>query len=52
MAAADKLSVPMPMAGLVRDRFLRLLANGGERLDWSAIGNLPSIDAGLHGNPT
>jgi 3-hydroxyisobutyrate dehydrogenase-like beta-hydroxyacid dehydrogenase len=47
LAAADTLGVPMPVAGLLRDRFLRLLAQGGERLDWSAIGSLPAQDAGL-----
>jgi len=47
LAAADTLGVPMPLAGLLRDRFLTLLAHGGERLDWSAIGGLPAQDAGL-----
>ena len=30
----------MPLASLLHDRFLRLLAQGGERLDWAAIGGL------------
>jgi 3-hydroxyisobutyrate dehydrogenase-like beta-hydroxyacid dehydrogenase len=47
LQAADDLQVPMPLAGLLRDRFLSLLAHGGENLDWSAIGRLPAIDAGL-----
>jgi 3-hydroxyisobutyrate dehydrogenase-like beta-hydroxyacid dehydrogenase len=47
LAAADTLGVPMPLGGLLRDRFLTLLAHGGERLDWSAIGALPAQDAGL-----
>ena len=38
----------MPIANLLRDRFLTLLANGGERLDWSAIGKLAAKDAGQH----
>jgi 3-hydroxyisobutyrate dehydrogenase-like beta-hydroxyacid dehydrogenase len=46
LAAAEDLRVPMPLASLVRDRFLALLARGGERLDWSAIGRLPAVDAG------
>lgn len=49
LAAADELGVPMPVAGLLRDRFLTLLAHGGERLDWSAIGGLAAEDAGLKG---
>jgi 3-hydroxyisobutyrate dehydrogenase-like beta-hydroxyacid dehydrogenase len=47
LQAADDLRVPMPLAGLLRDRFLNLLAHGGENLDWSAIGRLPAMDAGL-----
>lgn len=47
LAAAEDLRVPMPLAGLIRDRLLALLAGGGERLDWSAIGKLPARDAGL-----
>lgn len=46
LAAAVNLRVPMPLASLLRDRFLTLLAHGGERLDWSAIGELPAKDAG------
>ena len=45
LAAADNLRVPMPLANLLRDRFLRLLAHGGEAMDWSAIGGLASEDA-------
>jgi len=47
LAAADDLRVPMPLASLLRDRFLTLMANGGDRLDWSAIGKLPAVDAGI-----
>ena len=46
LAAAEKLRVPMPIASLLRDRFLALLAGGGEKLDWSAIGDLARRDAG------
>lgn len=47
LAAADALSVPLPIASLLRDRFLALIAQGGEHLDWSAIGSLAAKDAGL-----
>jgi 3-hydroxyisobutyrate dehydrogenase-like beta-hydroxyacid dehydrogenase len=47
LAAADTLRVPMPVASLLRDRFLALLAQGGEALDWSGIGHLAAKDAGL-----
>ena len=46
LAAADELGVAMPLAGLLRDRFATLMAHGGERLDWSAIGGLAAGDAG------
>jgi 3-hydroxyisobutyrate dehydrogenase-like beta-hydroxyacid dehydrogenase len=46
LAAADDLRVPMPVASLLRDRFLRLLANGGDRLDWSAVAQLAASDSG------
>jgi 3-hydroxyisobutyrate dehydrogenase-like beta-hydroxyacid dehydrogenase len=47
LAAAEDLRVPMPLASLLRDRFLALLAHGGDQLDWSAIGRLPALDAGM-----
>jgi 3-hydroxyisobutyrate dehydrogenase-like beta-hydroxyacid dehydrogenase len=46
LAAAEELRVPLPLASLLRDRFLTLLAQGGDRLDWSAIGGLAARDAG------
>jgi 3-hydroxyisobutyrate dehydrogenase-like beta-hydroxyacid dehydrogenase len=46
LAAAETLRVPMPLASLLHDRFLRLFAQGGEKLDWSAIGALATLDAG------
>ncbi len=38
---------PLPIASLLRDRFLTLLANGGEELDWSAIGAVATWEAGV-----
>ena len=46
LAAAESLRVPMPLGSLLHDRFLRLLAPGGESLDWAAIGGLAAQDAG------
>jgi 3-hydroxyisobutyrate dehydrogenase-like beta-hydroxyacid dehydrogenase len=48
LSAAEALRVPMPLASLLRDRFLRLFAQGGDKLDWSAIGGLATQDAGEH----
>jgi 3-hydroxyisobutyrate dehydrogenase-like beta-hydroxyacid dehydrogenase len=45
LAAAESLRVPMPLGSLLRDRFLRLLAQGGDDLDWAAIGGLAAQDA-------
>ena len=45
LAAAERFRVPMPVASLLHDRFVRLLAQGGESLDWSAIGDLATQDA-------
>jgi 3-hydroxyisobutyrate dehydrogenase-like beta-hydroxyacid dehydrogenase len=47
LAAAEDLRVPMPVASLLHDRFLTLMAHGGDKLDWSAIGKLAAKDAGL-----
>jgi 3-hydroxyisobutyrate dehydrogenase-like beta-hydroxyacid dehydrogenase len=47
LAAGEALRVPLPLANVVRDRFLTLLARGDETLDWSAISMLAAEDAGL-----
>ena len=47
LEAAETLRVPMPLASLLRDRLLTLLARGGDALDWAAIGELAAHDAGL-----
>lgn len=46
LAAGEALKVPLPLASLLRDRFVALSAQGGEHLDWSAIGALAARDAG------
>jgi 3-hydroxyisobutyrate dehydrogenase-like beta-hydroxyacid dehydrogenase len=46
LGAAEALQVPMPVASLLRDRFLALLATGAGDLDWSALAALASRDAG------
>jgi 3-hydroxyisobutyrate dehydrogenase-like beta-hydroxyacid dehydrogenase len=52
LAAAEDLRVPMPLASLLRDRFLTLLAHGGEALDWAAIAQLSALDAGQARRPS
>jgi len=46
LAAGEDLRVPLPIASLIRDRFLTLLARGGESLDWSAISQIAAEDSG------
>jgi 3-hydroxyisobutyrate dehydrogenase-like beta-hydroxyacid dehydrogenase len=46
LAAGEELRVPLPLANILRDRLLNLLAHGHEKLDWSALGALPAKDAG------
>jgi 3-hydroxyisobutyrate dehydrogenase-like beta-hydroxyacid dehydrogenase len=47
LAAGEALNVPLPLASLLRDRFLALMAQGsGENLDWSAIARLAARDSG------
>jgi 3-hydroxyisobutyrate dehydrogenase-like beta-hydroxyacid dehydrogenase len=46
LAAAEALRVPLPIGGLLQDRFLTLLAQrGGDNLDWAAIGALAAQEA-------
>jgi len=46
LAAAENLRVPLPLASLIYNRFVTLLAHGGDSLDWSAISMLAAEDAG------
>jgi 3-hydroxyisobutyrate dehydrogenase-like beta-hydroxyacid dehydrogenase len=46
LEAGEGLQVALPIASLLRDRFLTLLATGGGHLDWSAIGALSAWEAG------
>jgi 3-hydroxyisobutyrate dehydrogenase-like beta-hydroxyacid dehydrogenase len=47
LAAADAVQAPMPIASLLRDRFLSAQAAGWGGFDWSAIGLKVSADAGV-----
>jgi 3-hydroxyisobutyrate dehydrogenase-like beta-hydroxyacid dehydrogenase len=46
LTAGEELRVPLPIASLLRDRFLTLLGTGGGDLDWSAVGALAAWEAG------
>ncbi len=47
LAAAEEAAVPMPMASLVRDRFLAAVAQGFGEADWAAIAHISYQEAGL-----
>jgi 3-hydroxyisobutyrate dehydrogenase-like beta-hydroxyacid dehydrogenase len=47
LEAAEAVSVPLPLASLLRDRFLAAIANGKGDMDWSALSQLAAEDAGL-----
>jgi len=46
LAAGEQLRVPLPLASLIRDRLLVLLARGGDSLDWSAISQIAVEESG------
>jgi 3-hydroxyisobutyrate dehydrogenase-like beta-hydroxyacid dehydrogenase len=47
LQAAEAMSVPMPIASVVRDRFITAMARGHQEKDWSVIGRIAAEDAGL-----
>jgi 3-hydroxyisobutyrate dehydrogenase-like beta-hydroxyacid dehydrogenase len=47
LQAAEAVSVPMPIASVLRDRFLTAMARGNQDKDWSVIGRVAAEDAGL-----
>src|SRR5271163_2437100 len=47
LAEAEHAAVPMPAASLVHDRLVELAARGWANLDWSALGLLAAVNAGL-----
>jgi 3-hydroxyisobutyrate dehydrogenase-like beta-hydroxyacid dehydrogenase len=52
LQAAEAQSVPMPVASVVRDRFLTAMARGNANKDWSALGLIAAQDAGLAPTPS
>jgi 3-hydroxyisobutyrate dehydrogenase-like beta-hydroxyacid dehydrogenase len=47
LAEAEHAAVPMPAASVVHDRLVAIAARGWSDLDWSALGLLAAVDAGL-----
>ncbi|MCE6988828.1 NAD(P)-dependent oxidoreductase [Dyadobacter sp. CY323] len=46
LQASSNVNAPMPMADLIRNRFISALAKGRENLDWGALAMGASDDAG------
>ena len=47
LRTASEVAVPMPVAGIVRDRLLSAVARGREAMDWSALALGAREDSGL-----
>jgi 3-hydroxyisobutyrate dehydrogenase-like beta-hydroxyacid dehydrogenase len=47
LQAAEAQNVPMPVASVLRDRFLTALGRGYQNKDWSVVGQVAAEDAGL-----
>ncbi|HYT05741.1 MAG TPA: NAD(P)-dependent oxidoreductase [Gemmatimonadales bacterium] len=47
LEAADEATVPMPLASLMRDRYLSAVARGWGDIDWAALARVAAADAGL-----
>ncbi|MPR34672.1 NAD(P)-dependent oxidoreductase [Salmonirosea aquatica] len=47
LEASSDVQVPMPLANLLRDRLLSAIAKGRDNLDWTALAQGVSDDAGL-----
>jgi 3-hydroxyisobutyrate dehydrogenase-like beta-hydroxyacid dehydrogenase len=50
LAEAERMAVPMPAASLVHEHLVAMMARGWADLDWSALGLLAAVDAGLKDN--
>jgi 3-hydroxyisobutyrate dehydrogenase-like beta-hydroxyacid dehydrogenase len=48
LAEAERNAVPMPAASLVHDHLVEMVARGWAELDWSALGLLAAVNAGLN----
>ena len=52
LQAAEALSVPLPLASVIRDRFLTAMGRGHQNSDWSVIAQVAAEDAGLPATKT
>lgn len=47
LAAGSELTVPLPMASLVRDHLMEAMAKGWSERDWASLGGIAATKAGL-----
>ncbi len=47
LAAAEREGVPMPLASLLRDQLMTVLAQGGAERDWASLADLAARNAGM-----
>jgi len=47
LGAADEVAAPMPLASLIRDRYLSGVARGWGDIDWAGLARIAATDAGL-----
>jgi 3-hydroxyisobutyrate dehydrogenase-like beta-hydroxyacid dehydrogenase len=50
LQASEAANVPMPIASVLRDRFITAMARGYEEKDWSVIARVAAEDTGLTGS--
>jgi 3-hydroxyisobutyrate dehydrogenase-like beta-hydroxyacid dehydrogenase len=47
LAAGDAAAAPLPLASLMRDRYVSAVARGWSDVDWAALARVAAADAGL-----
>ena len=47
LQAGEAVAAPMPLASLMRDRYLSAVARGWGEIDWAGLARVAAVDAGL-----
>jgi 3-hydroxyisobutyrate dehydrogenase-like beta-hydroxyacid dehydrogenase len=47
LAAADEVTVPMPLGSVIRDQYLTAMARGWADIDWAALARVIAANAGV-----
>jgi 3-hydroxyisobutyrate dehydrogenase-like beta-hydroxyacid dehydrogenase len=47
LETADEVSVPMPLASLIRDHYMSAVARGWGEMDWAGLGRIAAANGGL-----